>query len=76
LAVIKLEPKGELGLDPDGVIVPEPDDEINALALNIERDGSFVDQEDLPCPLASLTMESKAEVTSSTVSVSCLADYS
>lgn len=74
LAVIKLEPKGEISLDPDGIIDPEPVDELDPLALNIERDGSFVKQEDLPCPLAFLAVESKAEVSSSTVSVLCLAD--
>lgn len=64
--MIKLEPKGEIDLDPDGVIDPEPDSELDPLALNIERDVSVVEQDDLPCPLAFLAVESKAEV--STVS--------
>jgi hypothetical protein len=65
--VIKLEPKGEIDLDPDGVIDPEPDNELDPLALNIERDGSVVEQDDLPCPLAFLAVESKAEVSNSRV---------
>jgi hypothetical protein len=68
MAVMKLEPKGEIDLDPDGIIDPERDDELDPLDLNTERDGSVVEQDDLPCPLAFLSVESKAEVSNSTVS--------
>jgi hypothetical protein len=61
LAVIKLEPKAEIYLEPDGITDPEPDDEKDTLAFNIERDGSVVEHEDLPCFLAFLEVEIKAE---------------
>jgi hypothetical protein len=67
--VIKLEPKGETELEPepDGTLDPGPDGEIDPLALNTERAHPVVEQEDLPCPLAFLALESKAEVSSSTL---------
>jgi hypothetical protein len=43
LAVIKLEPKAEIYLEPDSITDPEPDDEKDTLAFNIERDGSVVE---------------------------------
>lgn len=67
LAVIKLEPKGETELVQDGAVDPGPDGEIDPLALNTEKAGPAVEQEDLPCPLAFLALESKAEVSSSTL---------
>ena len=67
LAVIKLEPKGETELEQDGALDPGPDGEIDPLAVNTERAGPAVEQEDLPCPLAFLALESKAEVSSSTL---------
>jgi hypothetical protein len=45
--VINLEPKAEIYLEPDGTIGPEPDDEHDSVALNTERRGSVVEQEDL-----------------------------
>lgn len=61
LAVIKVEPKEETDMEPDGIIDPEPDDEQDPLGLNIKRDDAIVGEEDLPCPLAFLAIEIKAE---------------
>jgi hypothetical protein len=63
--VIKLEPKGETELQPGGILDPGADGEIDPLALNTDRADPIVEQEDLPCPLAFLALESKAEVSSS-----------
>jgi hypothetical protein len=60
--VIKLEPEGDVDLEPSGVVNPEPDGEMDPLALNTEEVDPIVEQEDLPCPLAFLAVESKAEV--------------
>jgi hypothetical protein len=59
--VIKVEPKEETDMEPDGIIDSEPDDERDPLGFNIRRDDSVVDEEDLPCPLAFLAVEMKAE---------------
>ncbi|GFG39580.1 hypothetical protein Cfor_01010 [Coptotermes formosanus] len=61
VAVIKLEPKGETELQPGGILDPGADGEIDPLALNTDRADPIVEQEDLPCPLAFLALESKAE---------------
>jgi hypothetical protein len=61
LAVIKLEPKGETELELDGALDPGPDGEIDPLSLNTDRAGPAVEQEDLPCPLAFLALESNTE---------------
>jgi hypothetical protein len=71
-----LEPEGERDPELEGAIDPEPDDELDPLALNTEGGEPIVEREDLPCPLAFLAVESKAEVSSSTLSVSGLADFS
>jgi len=65
--VIKLEPKGDTELELDGVLDPGPDGEIDPLSLNTDRAGPAVEQEDLPCPLAFLALESNTEVSSSTL---------
>lgn len=57
LAVIKVEPKEE----PDGITDSEPHDEQDPVGLNINRDDSIVNEEDLPCPLTFLAVEIKAE---------------
>jgi hypothetical protein len=56
LALIKVEPKEETDMEPDGIIDSEPDDEQDPMGLN-----SVVDEEDPPCPLAFLAVEIKAE---------------
>jgi hypothetical protein len=65
--VIKLEPKGETDLELDGALGPGPDGEIDPLSVNIDKAGPAGEQEDLPCPLAFLALESNTEVSSSTL---------
>lgn len=67
--MIKLEPKGETDLELVGALDPGPDGEIDPLSLNTERAGPAVEQEDLPCPLAFLALESKAEVRNNTLAI-------
>jgi hypothetical protein len=59
LAMIKLEPKEENDMEPEDII--ESDDEQDPMTLNIKRDDSVFEEEDLPCPLAFLAVEIKAE---------------
>ena len=65
--MIKLEPNGETELGLDGALDPGPDGEIDPPSLNTDRTGPAVEQEDLPCPLAFLALESNAEVSSRTL---------
>jgi hypothetical protein len=57
LAMIKLEPIEEIDMKPDGITLPEPDFELDPMALSIKRDGSVVEEEDLPCPFNFLELE-------------------
>jgi hypothetical protein len=59
--VIKLEPNEEIDGETDGITHPESDDELDPVALNIKRDGSVVEEEDLLCPFHFLEMEIKPE---------------
>ncbi|PNF38948.1 hypothetical protein B7P43_G07037 [Cryptotermes secundus] len=61
LAMIKLQLKAEIDRESDGTTDPEPDDEQDSMALNTEREGSVVEQEDLLWHVAFLEVEIKAE---------------